>query len=70
VEDDQDIDSREQPDLTLGADDARVIADFAVGPSGVGPVVGFGADDFFPAAPHPDAVLDNPGAGAGDAGIP
>jgi hypothetical protein len=35
----------------LGEDDhARVIADFAVGPAGVGPVMGFDSGDFFPAA--------------------
>ena len=28
--------------------------DFAVGPSGVGPVMGFDSDDFFPSAPDAD----------------
>jgi hypothetical protein len=41
----------------LGEDDhARVIADFAVGPAGVGPVMGFDSGDFFPAAS--EAVLE------------
>jgi hypothetical protein len=32
-------------------DDSGVVVNFAVGPSGVGPVMGFNSDDFFPAAP-------------------
>ena len=54
VEDDESLDSRDQPGLALGADDARVVVDFAVGPSGVGPVMGFDSDDFFPLAPDAD----------------
>jgi len=70
VKDDEDLGSRDQSGLRPGVDDARVIVDFAVGPSGVGPVTGFGSDDFFPSAPDPDAVLDNPRAGGGEAGSP
>ena len=67
---DEGLDSRDQSELTLGVDDVRVIADFAVGSSGVGPVMGFGSDDFFPSAPDPAAVPDNPRAGGSDAGSP
>ena len=62
MEDDEDFDFRDQSGMTFGADDAQVIVDFAVGASGVGPVVGFGSDDFFPSAPDPDAVHDTPGS--------
>jgi hypothetical protein len=31
------------------SDDSGLIGSFAVGPSGVGPVMGFRSDDFFPA---------------------
>jgi hypothetical protein len=65
VEDDESLDSRDQPGLALGADDARVVVDFAVGPSGVGPGMGFDSDDFFPSAP--DADLDGHRTGADDA---
>ena len=67
VEDDESQDSQDQPGLPLGADDARVVVDFAVGPSGVGPVMGFDSDDFFPSAP--DADLDRRTV-ADDAGGP
>ena len=70
VEDGEDIDCQNRPGLTVAADDALVIADFGVGSSGVGPVVGFAADDFFPAPPYADAVLETPGEDAGEAGIP
>ena len=70
VEYDQDLDFRDQPDLTIGSGDGRVIVDFAVGSDGVGPAVGFGSDDFFPAAPQPDAVLDHPRAVGGEADRP
>ena len=65
VEDDESLDSRDQQGLALGADDARVVVDFAVGPSGVGPVMGFDSDDFFPSAP--DADLDGNRTGTDDA---
>jgi uncharacterized membrane protein len=55
----EDFGSSEQSGLTLGGDDARVVVDFAVGSNGVGPVMGFGSDDFFPAAPYADPVLSS-----------
>jgi len=57
MEDDESVDFRDQSGRVLGADDARVVVDFAVGPIGVGPVMGFGSDDFFPSAQ--DADLDS-----------
>jgi hypothetical protein len=54
VEDDESLDAQDQSGLVLGADDARVVVDFAVGPSGVGPAMGFDSDDFFPSAPDAD----------------
>ena len=59
VEDDESLDARDQVGLVPKADDARVVVDFAVGPSGVGPVMGFDSDDFFPSAP--DAAMDGTG---------
>jgi len=56
---DEDFDIRERSGLAPGGDDARVVVDFAVGSSGVGPVMGFGSDDFFPAAPYADGVLSS-----------
>ena len=53
---DESLDSRDTSGLVLGVDDARVVVDFAVGASGVGPVIGVASDDFFPSAP--DADLD------------
>ena len=54
VEDDESLDAQDQSGLVPGADDARVVVDFAVGPPGVGPVMGFDSDDFFPSAPDVD----------------
>ena len=54
VEDDESFEADDQSGLVPGADDARVVVDFAVGPSGVGPVMGFDSDDFFPSAPDAD----------------
>ena len=51
---DETLDAQDRSGLVPGADDARVVADFAVGPSGVGPVMGFDSDDFFPSAPDAD----------------
>ena len=59
MEEGVDLDSRDQAGLTPEVDDARVIVDFAVGSSGVGPVMGFGSDDFFPCALDVDAVPDH-----------
>lgn len=56
VEDDESLDAQDPSGLVAGADDARVVVDFAVGPPGVGPVMGFDSDDFFPAAPEADIV--------------
>jgi hypothetical protein len=41
-------------DRPLLGDDSGAVVNFAVGPSGVGPVMGFNSDDFFPAAPVAD----------------
>lgn len=41
-------------DRSLVADDSGAVVNFAVGPSGVGPVLGFNSDDFFPSAPAAD----------------
>ena len=68
MEDDESLDSPDQPGLAIDAEDARVIVDFAVGPSGVGPVMGFDSDDFFPFAP--DADLDDNRTVVDDAGGP
>ena len=54
VEDEESLDAQDRSGLLSGADDARVVVDFAVGPSGVGPVMGFDSDDFFPLAPDAD----------------
>jgi hypothetical protein len=59
MHDDENLDALDQSDLAPRANDARVIIDFAVGPSGVGPVMGFDSDDFFPSAP--DADIDRNG---------
>ena len=66
MEDDESLDFRDPPDPVIGTEDARVVLDFAVGPSGVGPVMGFDSDDFFPLAP--DAVLDGNRPAADEAG--
>jgi hypothetical protein len=63
VEKDEGLESGGQLGLEPGADDARVVVDFAVGPPGVGPAVGFESDDFFPVAPDPDLDSDRPVAG-------
>ena len=54
VEENESLDAQDQSGLVPGVDDARVVVDFAVGPPGVGPVVGFDSDDFFPSAPDAD----------------
>lgn len=54
VEDDGTVGSPDQQGLIFRADDARVVLDFAVGPSGVGPGIGFASDDFFPSAADAD----------------
>jgi hypothetical protein len=54
VNDDNDkIASPDQPS-PYGADEAHVVIDFAVGPPGVGPVMGFDSDDFTPSPPDAD----------------
>jgi hypothetical protein len=70
VDDDEDLVARDQSGPSLGPDDARVIADFGVGSFGAGPVAGFAAADFFPVPADADPVLDDPRAGAVDAGSP
>ncbi len=54
MEADEDLDAEDQSNLVARADDARMVADFAVGPPGVGPVTGFDSGEFFPAAPYAD----------------
>jgi hypothetical protein len=66
VEENDSIDPTAQQSLFLGADDARLVVDFAVGPSGVGPAMGIGSGEFFPSAA--DADLDSNRTGAGDTG--
>lgn len=41
--------------LVSEGDDSGLVVSFAVGPSGVGPVMGFGSDDFFPVVAAADA---------------
>jgi hypothetical protein len=66
VRDDESLDSQDQPGVPLVAKAARIVVDFAVGPAGVGPVMGFNSDDFFPLAP--DADLDGNRTVVDDAG--
>jgi hypothetical protein len=54
VEDDESLDGQDQSGLVPRGDDARVVVDFAAGPPGVGPVMGFHSDDFVPSAPDAD----------------
>ena len=54
MEEDDGLGAQDQSGLAPGADDARVVVDFTVGPFGVGPVMGFDSDDFFPSAPDAD----------------
>jgi hypothetical protein len=54
VEEDESLGAQDQPGLLSRADDARVVVDFAVGSSGVGPVMGFDSDDVFPSPPDAD----------------
>ena len=44
-------DRRDRRTLAPEGDDSDLAAGFAVGPAGVGPVMGFGSDDFFPVVP-------------------
>ena len=41
-------------DQSLLVEDPGAVVSFAVGPDGVGPVMGFGSDDFFPVGPVTD----------------
>ena len=41
-------------DHSILGDDSGAVVSFAVGPSGVGPVMGFDSGDFFPAGPATD----------------
>jgi hypothetical protein len=58
AEDDDKIASPDQPSQLIAGDDARVVVDFTVGPPGVGPVIGFDSDDFFPSPPDADIDRD------------
>ena len=67
MESDESMDPRDQPGPPIAAAGARIVVDFAVGASGVGPVMGFDSDDFFPLAPeeniHDDrTVVDDAGS--------
>jgi len=54
VEDEQSADPQVASGSAPASADARVVIDFAVGPDGVGPVMGFDSDDFFkPPGPAP-----------------
>ena len=55
-------DTADRPGFVPEGDDADLVVSFAVGPSGVGPVMGFGTDDFFPVVPAADSV-DEPTPG-------
>jgi hypothetical protein len=57
-------DPADRPPLAPEGDDAGLVVSFAVGPSGVGPVMGFGTDDFFPVVPVADSSVDEPTPGA------
>jgi hypothetical protein len=46
--------SLDPADRSLLSDDSGAVVNFAVGPSGVGPVMGFNSDDFFPSVPAAD----------------
>ena len=54
MEDEQSVDAQIAYGSTMEAADARVVIDFRAGPDGVGPVMGFDSDDFFPSAPDAD----------------
>jgi hypothetical protein len=54
------LDSADRAPLLPDGDDSGLVVSFAVGPSGVGPVMGFGSDDFFPVAPDGPQVTDQP----------
>ena len=62
------FDAADRPPLLFEADDPDLVAQFAVGPAGVGPVMGFGSDDFFPVAPVPDAETQRGSVHADDHG--
>jgi hypothetical protein len=54
VEDEQSVDAQVGYGSAPASTDARVVIDFAAGPDGVGPVMGFDSGDFFkPPAPAP-----------------
>ena len=59
--DDDGLGAEDQAGLVPGADDARVVVDFTVGPFGVGPGVGFDSDDFFSSVPVADVDRDGTG---------
>jgi len=54
VEADESREDQDQSGRAPGADDACVVVDFAVGPSGVEPAMGLDSGDFFPSAPDAD----------------
>ena len=54
MEDEQSVHAQVRNGSAPAPTEARVVIDFAVGPDGVGPVMGFDSDDFFkPPAPAP-----------------
>ena len=63
VEADEDLDLQEYSGRAPGVDEARIVIDFSVGSSGVGPVMGIGSGDFFPSAPYADPIVEDARAG-------
>ena len=64
----QRLDSADRSPLVSGSDDSGLVGNFAVGPSGVGPVMGFRSDDFFPVAPVADAQTHQSSVGTPELG--
>jgi hypothetical protein len=58
----------DRPALVPDGDGSGLVVSFAVGPSGVGPVMGFGSDDFFPVAPVGDAETGQRSVGTRETG--
>ena len=54
------FDPVDRPGFAPEGDDSDLVVSFAVGPSGVGPVMGFGTDDFFPVVSAADSSVDEP----------
>jgi hypothetical protein len=63
------FDPADRPEFGPEGDDSGLVVSFAVGPSGVGPVMGFGTDDFFPVVPAADPTT-GPRSEGGETGTP